>query len=307
MPVYELFGGPLRDRMRAVLVALRHLARAHGALLGTPPLRTLRRHRRARARGRRARLHRAQDQHRHPRRPGHACTSPASASGPAPPTARRRSRSSRPIERLIGTFREAVGPDVGLCARPELQLPHRGRARASRKLLEQFDMQWVEYDNWDAAGAAADQAVDLDAGLASCESLVDAAQYRPFLELHAMDVASSTCRGTASRQSRADRPDGRGVRDQRRAAQLLQPPGRPALAAPLRGRCRTCGSWRSTSTTCPGRTSWSPAADDRGRPHPAADGPGWGADIDEDVLRRTRGRARATRARRCSTGWIHDR
>ena len=31
VPVYELFGGPLRDRVRAVLVALRHHARAHVA------------------------------------------------------------------------------------------------------------------------------------------------------------------------------------------------------------------------------------------------------------------------------------
>ncbi|MGE3910338.1 MAG: enolase C-terminal domain-like protein, partial [Chloroflexota bacterium] len=55
------------------------------------------------------------------------------------------------------------------------------------KLVEQFNMQWVEYDNWDAT--ALRQIKDsTTTPIASCESLVTTKQYRPFLEQHAMDV-----------------------------------------------------------------------------------------------------------------------
>ncbi len=54
----------------------------------------------------------------------------------------------RAIERLIGTFRSAVGPDVGLCLDLNYNFRTEGVLRIA-KLLEQFDMQWVEYDNWD--------------------------------------------------------------------------------------------------------------------------------------------------------------
>ena len=56
------------------------------------------------------------------------------------------------------------------------------------KLLEKFDMQWVEYDNWDPQ-ALLQIKQSTSTRLASCESLVTTRQYRPFLELHAVDVA----------------------------------------------------------------------------------------------------------------------
>ena len=52
------------------------------------------------------------------------------------------------IERLIGTFREAVGPDVGIALDLNYNFRTDGVQRIC-KLLEQFNMQWVEYDNWD--------------------------------------------------------------------------------------------------------------------------------------------------------------
>ncbi len=56
------------------------------------------------------------------------------------------------------------------------------------KLLEQFNMQWMEYDNWDPQ-ALLQIKQSTSTRLASCESLVSTRQYRPFLELHAVDVA----------------------------------------------------------------------------------------------------------------------
>jgi galactonate dehydratase len=49
-------------------------------------------------------------------------------------------------------------------------------------------MQWVEYDNWDPQ-ALLQIKQSTSTRLASCESLVSTRQYRPFLELHAVDVA----------------------------------------------------------------------------------------------------------------------
>ena len=64
------------------------------------------------------------------------------------PTAWSRRRCSSQIERLIGTFREAVGPDVGIALDLNYNFRTEGVQRIA-KLLEQFNMQWVEYDNWD--------------------------------------------------------------------------------------------------------------------------------------------------------------
>ena len=92
------------------------------------------------------------------------------------------------VERLLGTFREAVGPDVGIALDLNYNFKTDGAQRIA-KLLEQFNMQWVEYDNWDPI--ALRQIKDsTSTPIASCESLITSKQYRPFLELHATDVAS---------------------------------------------------------------------------------------------------------------------
>lgn len=46
------------------------------------------------------------------------------------------------IDRLIGTFRDAVGPKVGLCLDLNYNFRTEGVLRIA-KLLEKYDMQWV--------------------------------------------------------------------------------------------------------------------------------------------------------------------
>ena len=70
VPVYELFGGPLRDRMRLYWSHCGTTRARLGDVLGTPPLRSYDDITALGKRGRRARLHRAQDQHRDPGRAG---------------------------------------------------------------------------------------------------------------------------------------------------------------------------------------------------------------------------------------------
>jgi len=90
------------------------------------------------------------------------------------------------IETLIGTFREAVGPDVGIALDLNYNFKTDGVQRIG-KLLERFRMQWIECDTWDPV--ALRQVKDsTSTPIASCESLITSKQYRPYLEQHAMDV-----------------------------------------------------------------------------------------------------------------------
>jgi L-alanine-DL-glutamate epimerase-like enolase superfamily enzyme len=91
------------------------------------------------------------------------------------------------IDRLIGTFRQAVGPKVGICLDLNYNFRTEGVLRIA-KLLEKYDLQWLEYDNWDP-DALLQIKQSTSTRLASCESLVSVRQYRPFLEKHAVDVA----------------------------------------------------------------------------------------------------------------------
>jgi L-alanine-DL-glutamate epimerase-like enolase superfamily enzyme len=91
------------------------------------------------------------------------------------------------VERLICTFREAVGPDVGIA----LDLNYNFRPEAVvqiAKVLEPFDLQWLEYDIWNPRPLLEiKEATSIP--IASCESLVSTRQYLPFFELRAADVA----------------------------------------------------------------------------------------------------------------------
>jgi L-alanine-DL-glutamate epimerase-like enolase superfamily enzyme len=90
------------------------------------------------------------------------------------------------IDTLIGTFREAVGPDVGIALDLNYNFKTDGVQRIG-KLLEPYRMQWIECDMWDPT--ALRQIKDsTSTPIASCESLITSKQYRPYLEQHAMDV-----------------------------------------------------------------------------------------------------------------------
>ena len=301
VPVYELFGGPLRDRMRLYWSHCGTTRARIGDVLGTPPLRTYDDITALGQGGGGARVHRAQDQHRHPGRAGAPCTSPASRAASTPPTARRRVEILDAIERLIGTFRDAVGPKVGLCLDLNYNFRTEGVLRIA-KLLEQFDMQWVEYDNWDPQ-ALLQIKQSTSTRLASCESLVTTRQYRPFLELHAVDVAHhrrAVERLLAGACRSAGWPRPTRSTSRRTTTTATWPTCTRCTSARC---CRTCASWRSTSTTCRGRKRWSP------RRRTIKDGhillPTRRAGARTSTRRccgRTRGRARATRARQLFYG-----
>src|SRR5438445_474786 len=187
VPVYELFGGPLRDRVRLYWSHCGTTRARMGTLLGTPPLRT---YDDVTALGREVVARGFTALKTNMVIPGEPATVYFSgfASGINTTDGAPSVEILDAIDRLIGTFRDAVGPKVGLCLDLNYNFRTEGVLRIA-KLLERYDMQWLEYDNWDP-DALLQIKQSTSTRLASCESLVTLRQYRPFLESHAVDVAN---------------------------------------------------------------------------------------------------------------------
>lgn len=183
--VCELFGGPLRDRIRLYWSHCGTSRARHGDLLGTPPLRS---YDDITALGREVVERGFVALKTNIVIPGEPATvySPGFDASAAGTDGWVSSEVLDRIERLLGTFRDAVGPHVGIA----LDLNYNFRTSGAEqiaKLVEPLNLQWLEYDNWDPV--ALRQLKDsTTTRIASCESLITTKQYRPFLELHAMDV-----------------------------------------------------------------------------------------------------------------------
>ena len=186
LPVYELFGGPLRDRVRLYWSHCGTSRARDYDLIGVPPLRS---YADVAALGREVVARGFTALKTNIVVPGEpaAVYSPGFAVSGGAMDGVATPRVLGLVEQLIGTFREAVGPEVGIALDLNYNFRTEGVQRIC-KLLEQFDMQWVEYDNWDPQ--ALRQIKDATTTrICSGESLITPRQYRPFFELHAMDVA----------------------------------------------------------------------------------------------------------------------
>ena len=186
VPVYELFGGPLRDRVRLYWSHCGTTRARYGDRLGTPPLRS---YEDVAALGREVVRRGFSALKTNIVMPGDPASVyfPGFEAGLGTTDGVLTRTIMEAIERLIGTLREAVGPDVGIALDLNYNFRTEGVLRIA-KALEPFDLQWLEYDTWDPqALLQIKQATSTR--IASCESLVTTRQYRPFLELHATDVA----------------------------------------------------------------------------------------------------------------------
>ncbi len=161
VPVYELFGGPMRDRMRLYWSHCGTTRARLGHVLGTPPLRT---YADITALGKEVVARGFTALKTNMVIPGDPATVyfPGFASGINSTDGAPTVEILDAIERLIGTFRDAVGPEGRPLPRSQLQLPHRGRAaggQAARAVRHAVG----RVRQLGPAGAAADQAVDLHA------------------------------------------------------------------------------------------------------------------------------------------------
>ena len=93
----------------------------------------------------------------------------------------------RAIERLISTFREAVGPDVDICLDLNFNFKIEGCLRIA-KAVEPFNLLWLEIDMYDP-DALLQIKQSTTTRICSGENLYTLRGYRPFFEKHALDVA----------------------------------------------------------------------------------------------------------------------
>ncbi len=185
VPVYALFGGPMRDGMRLYWSHCGTTRALHAQLLGLPPLRT---YDDVKALGQEVARRGFTALKTNIVIPGEPAKTyfPGFGRGPSSTDGVVTGELIERIHRLIAAFSDGVGPDIQIALDLNYNVRPEGVVQIARE-LKRYNMQWVEYDIWDPQ--ALRQIKDaIPLSLASCESLISTRQYRPFLELRAADT-----------------------------------------------------------------------------------------------------------------------
>jgi galactonate dehydratase len=186
VPVYELFGGPTRDQVRLYWSHCGTTRARYGAALGTPPLRSLADiadlGREVVSRGFTALktnivIPGDPAQVYMPGFGGGAGTTDQVVTTPV----------LRAIANLIGTFREAVGPDIDVCLDLNFNFKTEACLRIA-KAVEPFDLLWLEIDMYDP-DALLQIKQSTTTRICTGENFYTQRGYRPYFEKHALDVA----------------------------------------------------------------------------------------------------------------------
>jgi L-alanine-DL-glutamate epimerase-like enolase superfamily enzyme len=281
VPVYELFGGPLRDRVPLYWSHCGTTRARHGQQLGLPPLRS---YEDIVALGREVVQRGFRALKTNIVIPGDPARTvfPGFARGSDISDGVISGELLDCIERLVGAFSEGVGPKVQIALDLNYNFRPEGVIRVGR-LLESFNLQWIEYDTWDAQ--ALRQVKDaIPHPLASCESRVSARQYKEVFELHAVDTAIIDVPWNGFSQAYL-------IGQMAEAYELtVAPHNYYSHLADLQA-LHLCAAlpnvkimeididdvaWKRDLVTCP------PRIEDGSILLPS--GPGWGADINEEVL-----------------------
>lgn len=186
VPVYELFGGPLRDQVRLYWSHCSTYRAMYSEILGTPPLRswediaTLGRE--VVSRGFTALKTNIVT-------PGNPPDVVWQGFGGGYGTTDQNitPKILRTIEKLIGTFRDAVGDQVDICLDLNFNFKTEGNIRIA-KAVEPFNLLWLEVDMYDPV-ALLQVKQSTTTRICSGENLYTLRGYKPFFDQHAMDVA----------------------------------------------------------------------------------------------------------------------
>ena len=136
------------------------------------------------------------------------------------------------MEKYIGTFKEAVGPDVEIA----LDLNFNVKPQAAKQIcavLEQFNMMWVEIDMYEVDGLK-EVKDSTSCPITSGENLFTIRDYRPYFAARAMDIAMIDVPWQGFARGRDVGNAGGVARDQRGTPQLLLAFGDDAGDQPLR-------------------------------------------------------------------------
>ena len=183
--VVELFGGPTRDDVRVYWSHCGSSRARNFELIGVPPLRTMDD---IAALGREVVEKGFTALKTNIVIPGDPASVyfPGFSNGPGTIDGNVTPQLLRHIETLIGTFREAVGPDVGINLDLNFNFKPEACMRIA-KVLEPFDMLWLEIDMYDHA--ALRQIKDsTTTKICTGENLYYMREYLPYFECRAADV-----------------------------------------------------------------------------------------------------------------------
>jgi L-alanine-DL-glutamate epimerase-like enolase superfamily enzyme len=184
-PVWQLLGGKMRDRLRLYWshCGSTRANPARAERLGVPPVRTTD-DLRALAEQVLARGYTGIKTNLMPLADRPDTSSRGSvihhSSGDAPPAV------IRNAEAVVGTFREALGPDVGIALDVAFTYKLGGAIKLARA-LEPYDMMWLEVETLDPEALRLIRE-STSTTICTGESIFGTHGYRPYLQLHAQDI-----------------------------------------------------------------------------------------------------------------------
>ncbi len=185
VPVYELHGGPLRERQRVYWSHCGTSRATHAALIGVPPLRTWEDLARLGQEVVRRGFTALKTNIVFPGEPARTYF-PGFGGGPGTTDQTLTPDLLRHVVRQVETFRRAVGPDVGIALDLNFNFKP-AAALALCRALEPLDPMWVELDLYDP-GALRQVREGTRVPICSGENLFGLRGYRPYFEARALDV-----------------------------------------------------------------------------------------------------------------------
>ena len=187
VPVYALFGGPVRPRVPVYWSHFATYRVSHSKYVGAERPRSyddLARHAaEVKARGFRAlktNVLPADGEWLQPFNPGFGRT-------PGHPELNWDNRLLRSVTDQLSAIREAIGPDMGLMLDVNFHFKTEGFRRIASTVAP-FDLTWLELDTHDPAALALIRR-DAPCPIAACETLCGRREFKPYFEQYAMDTA----------------------------------------------------------------------------------------------------------------------
>ncbi len=187
VPVYEMLGGPVRDRLRLYWSHCGSYRLDHAEAIGTEPLTS---------------LDGVRELGRHVAEQGFTALKtniflfdeatpfmymPGFTRSPGWPELNPSRRIIGALDEQLAAFREGTGPEVEFLLDLNFNFKTEGYVRVARA-LEPHELMWVELDIYDPKALALIRG-SIRTPVASCESLFGRRQFRGYFENYSMDVA----------------------------------------------------------------------------------------------------------------------